>query len=257
MSLVATLQQCPEPLPQWLRQPPSPAFDRASFFSSRTVFYPGSGDDGQPVKVCARVHAAHAFIYVDYGVSQKKLAKRLHGLEGQGLRGYRVEHEQPVAEAVLRPGGWTAHVDPERLRKGANRFASVTPFALYVVFARDTDHGPDHGPERLAMLFIGGDGHATYDALYGQNDGTSPPFLVVVQDHGFGGNYSKFGAGGLLECIAQRCDVKPPWLLVGRRGSSRYEPWSGYRDAGCPGEPGGMHAIPRRLFLREGLSCDA
>ena len=74
MSLVATLQQCPESPPQWLQQP-SPTFDRASFFGSRTVFYPGSGDDGQPVKVCARAHAAHAFIYVDYGVSQKKAGK--------------------------------------------------------------------------------------------------------------------------------------------------------------------------------------
>ena len=246
MSLVTTLQQCPEFPPQWLQQP-SPTFDRASFFGSRTVFYPGSGDDRQPVSVCARAHAAHTFIYVDYGVSQKKLAKRLHGVNGQGLRGYRVEREQQVPESVLRPGGWTAHVDPERLRKGADRFAKVPPFALFVVFARDADHGPDHGPERLAMLFIGGDGHATYDALYGQNDGTPSPFLVVIQDHGFGGNYSKFWAGGLLECIAHKCGVKPQWLLVGEEGEE-FKPWTGYRDSGCPGEPGGVHDIPRRLF---------
>ena len=186
MSLVATLQQCPEFLPQWLQQP-SPTFDRASFFGSRTVFDPGSGDDGQPVSVCARAHAAHTFIYVDYGVSQRTLEGHLHGMEGQGLRGYRIEREQPVAESVLRPGGWTAHVDPERFRKGADRFAKVPPYALFVVFARDADHGP----ERLAMLFIGGDGHATYDALYGHNDGTPPPFLVVIQDHGMGGNYTR------------------------------------------------------------------
>lgn len=209
------------------------------------------------MSVCSRAHAAHSFIYVNYGVSQRTLEDRLHGLGGQGLRGYRVEREQSVAESVLRPGGWTAHVDPAKLHKDVYRFASGSPFAFFVVLVRHADHGADHGPERLAMLFIGGDGHATYDALYGQNDGTLPPFLVVIQDHGMGGNYARFGAGGLLECIACKCDVKPQWLLVGRRGSSRYEPWSGYRDAGCPGEPGGMHAIPRRLFLREGRSCGA
>ena len=118
MSLVATLQQCPESPPQWLQQP-SPTFDRASFFGSRTVFYPGSGDDGQPVSVCARAHAAHAFIYVDYGVSQKKLAKRLHGVNGQGLRGYRVEREQQVLESVLRPGGMDCARRPREVAQGS------------------------------------------------------------------------------------------------------------------------------------------
>ena len=135
MSLVTTLQQSPESLPQWLQQP-SRAFDRASFFGSRTVFYPGSGDDGHPVSVCARAHAAHAFTYVDYRVSQQTLAERLHGFEGQGFRGYSVELEQQVTESVLRPGGWTPHVDGTKLRKGSYRFASITPFAWFSLAMR-------------------------------------------------------------------------------------------------------------------------
>ena len=47
MDLIAVLQQDPEPFPEWLREL-SPAFDRAAFFGSRTVYYPGSGADGQP-----------------------------------------------------------------------------------------------------------------------------------------------------------------------------------------------------------------
>ena len=70
MDLVNTLKQCPEPLPDWLGQP-SPGFDRKDFFSSRTVYYPGFGNDGHPVSICARAHAAHAFVYVDYGVSKE------------------------------------------------------------------------------------------------------------------------------------------------------------------------------------------
>ena len=103
----------------------------------------------------------------------------------------------------------------------------------------------------MDVPIIGGDGHATCDALYCQNDETPPPFLVVIQDNAFDANYDKFGAGGLLECIAHKCGVKPQWLLVGKRGRQKYDPWSGYRDSGCPGEPGGMHATLRRLFLRE------
>ena len=102
------------------------------------------------------------------------------------------------------------------------------------------------------MLFVGGDGHATYDALYCQDDETPAPFLVVVEDYGFGANFSAFAAGGLLERIARRCDVLPKFLLVGPRGPvASYRPWSGYSDTGAAPEHGGMHGRPRRLFRRE------
>lgn len=47
MDIVTMLQQCPEPLPDWLRQP-STGFDRETFFGGRTVHYPGFGNDGHP-----------------------------------------------------------------------------------------------------------------------------------------------------------------------------------------------------------------
>ena len=104
----------------------------------------------------------------------------------------------------------------------------------------------DHGPRRLATLFIGGDGIASYDALYCQRDGTPPPFLAVIQDHGFGGNYNRFGQNGLLELVAERTDVRPNFLLVGESSG----PWTGYADTGAAPEPGGSGAHPRRLFSR-------
>ena len=95
-------------------------------------------------------------------------------------------------------------------------------------------------------LFIGGDGHATYDALYCQGDGTAAPFLVVIQDHGFGGDYDKFRRGGILERIARQCGQLPQWLLVGENT----EPWEDYEDCGADAEVGGMQAMPRRLYSR-------
>ena len=249
MDLVTMLKKCPEPLPEWL-QKPAPRFDRASFFGSRTVYYPGFGNDGHPVSICARAHAAHAFVYVDYNVSKETVSERVNRIGDPGFVGYEVEHEEEVSESDLRPGGWPQHVEKRDLPQDPYWFANVTPYGLLVVLKRREDRDGSHGPERLALLFVGGDGHATYDALYCQNDGTCPPFLVVVQDHGFGGNFSAFGAGGLLERIARRCDVFPKWLLVGARGRhERFQPWSGYRDAGAESEPGGEQGNPRRLFL--------
>jgi len=118
------------------------------------------------------------------------------------------------------------------------------PFALFVVLKRDEGHDDGHGPERLAGLFIGGDGFATYDALYCQGDGTPAPYLAALQDHGFGGNYGKFGRDGLLEQIAKKCSVWPEWLLV----ADNTQAWAGYeRIPSCP-EQGGMHGHERHLY---------
>ena len=109
------LQQCPEPLPRWLARPTS-GFDRESFFAGRTVYYPGFGNDGEPVRLCARAHAAHAFVYVDYGVSKETVSERVYRVGDRGFLGYTVEHEEELSESDLRPGGWTHHLEPERAR---------------------------------------------------------------------------------------------------------------------------------------------
>ena len=212
---------------------------------SRTVYYPGYGTDAHPVKVCAEAHAAHAFVYVDYGVSKETVSDRVYRRRGPGFKGYDVEHDEEVAEAVLHPVGWTAY-DWKAFAKPAEE-SRADPFRLYVVLKRDKDHDDSHGPERLAMLFIGGDGFATYDALYCQQDGTPPPFLVLLQDHGYGKNHDQFRAGGLLERIAFDRGVYPEWLVVGEY-NGQFEPWDGYLDAGANLSRGGIHCTPRKLF---------
>ena len=242
-TMIDYLSREPEPFPEWLRTGPR-KFDRSEFFSIRTLYYPGSGDDGQPVRLCAHAHAAHAFVYVDYGVSQEDISKKVCHPD-EGFRGYTVELWKSLRPADLWPGGWTPHVDASR----ATNFATADPYALFLVLKRKDDEGYDdtHGPERLAGLFVGGDGYAIFDALYCQSDGTPPPFLVVVQDHGFGGNWDRFGLGGELERIARKYNALPKQLLVGKNSRQ----WKGYHDVGAIPEPGGQHGHLRRLHTRE------
>ena len=246
VSIVDVLEQDPEELPGWLRAD-SVAFNRDNFFNSRTLYYPGYGDDGHPVSLCNRSHAVHAFVYVDYGVDHKTISGRVHN-SNEGFRGYEVVYEEEVTEDTLRPGGWTQHVNPADLPDDRYRFVDklFKPFAWFVVLQRDEEYYDAHGPERIACLFIGGDGHATYDALYCQDDGTPAPFLVVIQDHGSGGNYDEFGQGGILERIARQCGQLPQWLLVGKNT----EPWRDYEECEADAEVGGMWAFPRRLYSR-------
>jgi hypothetical protein len=92
---------------------------------------------------------------------------------------------------------------------------------------------------------VGGDGVATFDALFCQSDG-NPPYAVVVQDHGFGGNWTTFGGDGSPLWSLARRGALPKWLLV----ADNTTPWPDYQVASNT-DCGGMNASPRRLFCKD------
>ena len=223
---------------------PHPALD--AFWQSPVVFYPGFGSDGHPVKFFNTRHLATSFVYADYLVKEEDVkadldnpAKEYYG----HFRGYHsVEHIE-LTQADLTPNGWTPHVS-----RPSNEWAqpSIKPYGFLEVMERDACLDDAHGAQRISILFLGADGHATYDALFCQ-PGQRPPYAVVLQDHGFGGNYSRFGADGLLERIARESRTFPEFLLV----ASTTEPWEGYvRVTEVEGSRGGMYGRPRYLYRR-------
>ncbi len=219
--------------PDWLYAS-NPNFDREMFFQSRTVFYPASGFDGQPVMLCNRSHAAYAYVYVDQSRDWNHWADQLTD-EEEGFRGYKLIYDEALAENQLRPGGWDMHLERSEER-GSSAWAHifVKPFARFAVLERQGGCGESHGFERFGILVIGGDGFASFDALYGQREGTPPPFLLVVEDYGFGLNWARFGRGGLLDKIACRTGVIPNYLYCSS------EPWHGYENTGAEGQSKGL-----------------
>ncbi len=248
------LRQIHSPVPEWLAAfDVNTCFSREQFFRSRLVFYPGCGIDGQPVRLFGANHAAHCFVYVDYGCQQEFFEQNLDD-PVSGFRGYDTLARLSLRESDLVPNGWVSHlhevagrrVSPEVMQS----FARIrgNPFAFLEVMERQPDLDDNHGPSRLAILFIGADGIATYDALFCQHDSIAPPFAVVLQDHGFGGNYDRFGRGGLFEAIAGRCNAMPEMLLV----ATDTRPWNGYaRIPELDSVYGGMHKNARFLYRRQ------
>ena len=237
---VHSLRPDAEPLPAWLRDfTPGGGFDRQEFLSSRTVYYPGSGSDGQPLRLFAQPAAAHCFIYVDCGLERQTIEQEL---ADHPFAGYECLARIAVSERELVPNGWVRHA---QVAVGA---PCIEPFCFLEVLQRDRDHGEDHGPDRIAVLFLGADGFATFDALYGQGQpGVLRPFAVVVQDHGFGGARARFGAGGPLERFAHNAGMQPEFLLVAANSVA----WADYVAVpGVQSTAGGMHAHQRRLFSR-------
>jgi hypothetical protein len=238
-----------EAMPAWLKNfRPGDPFVWDAFLASRIVYYPGAGTDGQPVAVFGGSGAAHCFVYVDYGLTRQAVEHQLDHPQ-HGFMGYTSIARVTVAEHQLTPAGWVRHFQPGDSTPNRH-FIGTEPYAFLEILQRRPDFGPDHGPDRLAIVFMGADGVSAYDALFCQ-DGRLAPFAVVLQDHGYGGNYTTFGAGGLLHTIAVRTSRFPEMLLVATGNTS---PWPGYAQIqGAVAGGGGMHQVNRSFFLRNDL----
>lgn len=236
-----------EPVPEWLaRFRAGDAFQVDAFLSSRVVYYPGSGTDGQPVRLFGSTHSAHCFIYADYGLTQEQIEQELND-QAHGFLGYRSAARLSLTERDVAPAGWIPHAEligsPVQGRAGV----ATAPYGFLEVLERIDGFGDDHGASRLCILFLGADGIAAYDALFCQRNGTPPPFAVVLQDHVFGGNYDSFGADGALARAAALFEALPSWLLVAENTTA----WRGYEQVpDLPGEIGGRGAHLRFLYRR-------
>ena len=197
-----------------------------AFLSSRTVFYPGSWFDTEPMEIFGCSGSAHAFIYADFngGLTRDSFCDIFRS-EFQ-LEGYRV-YDIVLYDADEMNGAirWTPHLAAGDYRDVVDMPRNANPFSYFVVLERANSLGEAFGPKRIALWFIFGDGVATFDAVYA-NQNAIPLFVFVHQDHGFGGNYTNFGNDGLLHAIAERSNVYPRFILHGQGGTGVR--WGGY-----------------------------
>lgn len=154
----------------------------------------------------------------------------------------------PHGESANAPDGPEAEVrywDPyEEQWRGTSRDDAAT---LDAASARATAMAAPPGPGTFDAVFLGTEGIGTYGVLV--RAGWRPNF-VVLQDHGLGGNWNSFGAGGLLEASARQLAALPELLLV----AENTRPWEGYTQIsdGCA-YPGQLHTHRRAVFLRTDL----
>ena len=248
------LRQFSEPIPKWLNDG---NFTLGNFFESRTVIYPGAGSDGHAVATFNASRAAHCFVYVDYNYNHNgRFVAELTASEGypedledqhlpnwcrRWFRGYRPRNIRTIAPTEFESSDSNSPlwVDP-RYNK------LVAPLSLLVVYKRLSSYGDNHGAPRIAVLFIRAEANRLYETLYGRLFSDYPPFAVLLQDHGFGGNTRdlRFSSPhGKMATIARRHGY-PKFLLTEKNA----EIWPGYARVQCPPEIGGMYKNRRSLF---------
>jgi len=216
-------------VPRWLMDyKPGDAFPRQAFFASRILFYPGSGTDGQPIRYFGQAHAVHCYVYADYDFPEESVVEQLTDHERlDHPRGYRLIECRHLTEDEITPRGWVPHLPPPPPDNHlANLRPQGGPFARWAVLERDENRSEEYGPKRWCMLHIGGDGIATFDALFCQR-GQNLPFALLLHDHGYGLNYTVFGGEQsplwrLIEMTGRR---PIEWILAGEHT----DVWPGYQ----------------------------
>ena len=96
----------------------------------------------------------------------------------------------------------------------------------------------------MAIAFFMTDGIATYNNIF-VHEYRKAPWMMLLQDHGLGGNYDRFGRGGILDIIISRSGIRPEFVMLGQATVI----WRGYdRVLGVQDVRGGMHDGYRCLY---------
>lgn len=201
---------------------------------ANSVFYPACDNDGGVVKDCNTLNKAlgiENFIYCDYSVSEHQFNESI-----DTFRGYKVFAMRSLKPTDLTPNGWSPKIPPGLRLQDYNRYrdAYKKPFAKWVVYERLEEMTDDFGPKRFSLVYIGGEGVATYQALYWSNNACPKALAIIQPGHGFGLNWTDFTQpNGHLHWIVANNPNKqmPKQIYFGGYGSDdRYDDlnWDSY-----------------------------
>lgn len=191
---------------EWVRhQPEFTAETIRRFFSSRVVYYPGAGTDGRAIAIFNSTKSAYCFVHIDLTTTAQQVSNDLKAGPPQGCNGY-----TPVVASEIPTGIFRRLMRLDMTHPVWDQVPALKS-VFWTILERDQDRSDEHGFEYLAILHIQAEAVWACQNLWSQADVN--PFAVVLQDHGFGGNYAPFGGkASPLYQAAQR--TKYPDLLL-------------------------------------------
>lgn len=239
----AALHSHRESMPPWLADYRPGAADPSTavsgFLTSRIAFYPGSGiTDGELMETFAASQAAHCILHVDLmspaSLSADALSRKFRPYIH--ISGYRpVELEIWDAQATRGYLGLTMQhpYDQDPSLQGA----------CWAVLEREPGLTDAHGPLRFAFLHVQCEAVWLFWNLWVRGQRPAP-FAMLLQDHGWGGNWTCFGRNGALHQLAMASGRLPQWLL-----SVPEQAWPGYRRLT---DPSPVRLVPLPADLNQG-----
>ena len=203
--------------------------------TSRVLFYPGAFDDMSPALRFACSGGVDAVVYCDYSkrldaygfkglLDEFAYARRDRGSIGRNGSHFFANRPDEMREVRAEELGYRCRADFMPVLR--HRWGRRDDDATQAVIGWRADLcavGDDD--RRLVFLYLDTEGIQTFInvwALVGL-----APQIVVVQDHGKGGLWTRFGGDSLLYAAAPRLSR---FLYVGDIGTT---PWPRYREISC------------------------
>ena len=220
------------PMPSWLT-----AIDSFSDFNKadviqNSVYYPGARFDSSVIHAYSGF--AHRFIFVDFDVSREDVLKTIPKLEGYKTILLKEISKEQISDRNVSPiiperNDFYSRLNEyesiqDRMQYDLNRmkFRGYKHFCIWAVYQRKESTNPGHGPERLSLLYIGGEGVATYQAIYNSNGLFPLAIIICGADIGFGGNWTLFEQKGAIfeRIVMSNAAGIPKYLFT----DGRYDP---------------------------------
>ena len=195
-----------------------------------SLFYPSCNIDGELIRYCNKHFDQFeicSFVYADYAAGRERLMENI-----DTFRGY---HLLATRELGLADVGAEKHLQrPEGIDiDDYGRYRDYwQPFGQWAIYERDGDYGPDHGPIRFSLLYLGAEGAAAYSGLYLNNRITPKGLAIIQPGHGFGLNWTNFtDPDGPLTRTMMMGKSMPEYIFYGGLSFHGYNelPWPGYR----------------------------
>ena len=183
-----------------------------------SVYYPACYTDGRPIKYCNTIWrklGVNSFVYCDFDMSEEKFLEEL-----KTVRGYHVFAHRSLSRDEYIPDGWSLELGGVGHNQYYDTFLGsekeFPPFAHWAVFERDTDRSPMHGPERFSLIYVGGEGLATFQQLYCHYH-IAPKMLCFIQCWGFAGNWTDFTNpnAAFATTLRRHPECTPDYVCIG------------------------------------------
>lgn len=193
------------------------------------LFYPGAGTDWGPLTLFGSHRQITKAICVDYAIREDEARAALSRL--QGWRTTAMEALTPDYLGISRwEESWPGDPAAQRFAQPSNAFGFVCSVA------------GEAGT--VELVFLATEATRTYSLLL---ERSIRPSVIVLQDHGFGLNWARFGGASPLYEASRPPEMLPAHLLV----AENTLPWPGYGQASSYSHMSEqMHDHARAVFAR-------